>query len=77
MHYIGVRDGKKEKDKKANEILASWFTFTQYTLTLCRCIHNLKTVALIGAEKSATKIFIVEKDELSEDNAARRKGLIG
>ena len=28
------------------------FSYTQCTLTLCRCIQNLKTLALIGAEKS-------------------------
>ena len=39
MHYIGVRDGKKEKGKKkAKIILASWFSFTQYTSILCKCI---------------------------------------
>ena len=41
---------KKEKGKKkAKIILASWFSFTQYTSILCKCIQNLKTMAVLGA----------------------------
>ena len=39
----------------------SRFSFTQYTSSLCRCIQNLKNVALIGAEKSVTQKFIGKK----------------
>ena len=60
MHYIWVRDGKKEKGKKKTKLIsASWFSFTQYTSTLCRCIQNLKTLALIGAKKSVAKKIII------------------
>ena len=48
MYYIGVKDGKKEKWKK--KALITW--------PLSRCIQNLKTSALIEAEKSVTEILI-------------------
>ena len=58
MHYSGVRNGKKEKDKKkakdAKENLVSWFSFTKSSI-FCKCIQNLKTLAVLGAEKSVTK----------------------
>ena len=57
---------KKEKEKgknKSKEISVSWISFTQDTSTLCMCIQNLKTPALLGAEKSVTKIFIGEKEK--------------
>ena len=62
ISHTGVRYGKKGKDKKkSKEISALWFSFTQDTSTLCRCMQNLKTLALLGAEKSLTKNFIGEK----------------
>ena len=67
MHYTGVRDRKKENGKKkSNEILALWFSFTQDTSTHCRCIQNLKTLALLGAEKSVTKNLIGEKEKMTK-----------
>ena len=53
---------EKEKDKKkAKDILASRFSFTQNTSILCKCIQTLKTLALLGAEKYVTKTIILEK----------------
>ena len=47
---------KKEKGKKrVKRIIAFWFYFTQYTSILSKCIQNLKTLALLGAEKPVTK----------------------
>ena len=62
MHYIGLRDGKKEKNK-AKYISASWFSFIQYTSTVCRCIQNLKTLTIIGPEQSVKKNFMSEKEK--------------
>ena len=57
---------KKEKGKKkSKEISALWFSFTPYTSTLCRCIQNLKTLTLLGAEKSVTKNFIGENEKMT------------
>ena len=54
---------KSKNGKKAKLISASWFSFPQYTWPLSRCIQNLKTLALIEAEKSETEIFIGEKEK--------------
>ena len=64
MHYTRVKDGKKEK-RKSKEISALWFSFTQDTSNLCRCIQNLKTLDLLGAEKSKTKNFIGENKKMT------------
>ena len=55
---------EKQKNGKRRQILisASIF-FQQYTWPLSRCIQNLKTLALIEAEKSVTEIFIGEKEK--------------
>ena len=37
--------------------------FTQQISTLCSCIQNLKTLALIGAATSVTKNFNGEKEK--------------
>ena len=50
MHYIGVRDGKKEK-RRHNTFQYHAFSFTQYISSLYMCIQNLKTSTLTGAEK--------------------------
>ena len=68
MHYTGVRDGKKEKGKKSKEISALWFSFTQDISTVCRCIQNLKTLVLLGAEKSVTKNLLEEKENDKGDD---------
>ena len=63
MHYIGVRDGKEKKNgEKAKSILALWFSCTQYTSTLCRCMQSLKTLVLIVAEKSVANNFTGKKN---------------
>ena len=61
MHYTGVRWKKGKDKKKSKEISALWFSFTQDISTICRCIQNLKTVALLGAEKSVMKHVTGEK----------------
>ena len=47
MYCIGVRDGKRRQ---------------KLITALSRCIQNLKTLAIIGAENSVTKRFIGEKE---------------
>ena len=55
---------KMENGKRRQKLItASWFSFLQYTWQLSRCIQNLKTLALIIAENSVTKIFIGEKEK--------------
>ena len=72
MHYTGVRDKKRQKGKKkSEEISALWFSLTQDTSTVYRCIQNLKTLALLGAEKSVMKKFIGEKEK--NDNKGNDK----
>ena len=66
MYYIGVRDGKKEKENQnQSRITESWFSFPQYTWPLSRCIQNLKTLAVIRAENSVMKSFIKEKEKMT------------
>ena len=72
MYYVGVRDGKNGK-KRQELISASWFSFPQYTWPLSRCIQNLKTLALIEAEKSVTKIFIGKKNGQIMGMISRRR----
>ena len=68
MHYIGVRDGKKEKWKKMVKInLIILVFFPEYTWPLSRCIRNLKTLALIEAEKTATENLFGEKEKLTNE----------
>ena len=50
----------KRKQKLDTE---SWFSFLQYTWPFSRCIQNLKTLAVIGAENSVTKSLIGEKEK--------------
>ena len=64
MYYIGVRDGKKEKWKEKVKInLSILVSVPQYTWPLSRYIRNLKTLALIEAEKSVKEIFIGQKEK--------------
>ena len=58
MYYTGVRDGKRRKNYSE-----SWFSFSQYTWPLSRCIQNLKTLFVIQAENSVMKSFIGEKEK--------------
>ena len=62
MYYIAVRDGKQTNEKGRQKLFTeSWFSFSQYTWPLSKCIQNMKTMAVIGAENSVTKSFIGEK----------------
>ena len=54
---------RKNGKKRQKLIIESWFSFPQYTWPLSRCIQNLKRLAIIGAENSATKSFIGEKEK--------------
>ena len=66
MYYIGMRDGKKEKWKKMVKINLSILVFcpTIYLAwPLSMCIRNLKTLALIEAEKSVIENLIGEKEK--------------
>ena len=59
MYYIGESDGKR----RHKVITESWFSLPQYTWPISRCIQNLKTLAVIGAENSVTKSFIGKKEK--------------
>ena len=59
MHYTGVKDGKKVK-RSQKKFQHCGFLLTS---TICWCIQNLKTLALLGAEKSVTKDLIGEKEK--------------
>ena len=54
---------RKQVKRRQKKISALWFSLTQYTLALSRCIQNMKTLALTGAEKPVTKLFIGEKEK--------------
>ena len=60
MCYIGVTEGKIEKEAKMS---FSIFVFI-YTIHLAYLkVYTMKTLAPIGAERSATEIFIGEKEK--------------
>ena len=59
-YYIGVRDGKKEKEGRIN--LSFVFCHTIY-LALSMCIQNLKTLALTEAKKYVTENLLGEKEK--------------
>ena len=54
--------GKRKKVKGSQKKISALCFFKQDTSTLCRCVQNLKTLALLAAEKSVTKI-IGEKEK--------------
>ena len=56
---------EKSKNGKRRQklISASCFSFPQYTWPHSRYIQNLKTLALIEAEKSVTEIIFGEKEK--------------
>ena len=56
-------ENRKTGERRQKLITDSWFSFPQYTWPLSRCIQNLKTLAVIGAENSVTKSFIAEKEK--------------
>ena len=70
MCYIGVTEGKNEKEGKMS--FSIFFSFTQYTEPTWRCTLSLKTLAPIGAEKSATEIFIGEKEKWTNKEADKQ-----
>ena len=60
MYYIGLRDGKKEKEGNIN--LSSFvFCLTLYLATL-NMQHNVKTLALIEAKKFVTENLLGKKN---------------
>ena len=64
LYHIGVSKGKIENLNKEGKMRISNLIFI-YTILLAylKVYTNLKTLALIGAEKSATEIFIREKEK--------------
>ena len=53
-----------ENEKRRQKLITeSWFSFSQYTWPLSRCIQILKTIAVTGDENSVTKRFIGEKEK--------------
>ena len=54
------------------QVLAIWFSLTQYTWTLSRCIQNLKKLAYIRAERSVTEISIREKEKWTNKGTDKR-----
>ena len=55
---------KRKNGKRRQKLLTeSCFFFPQYTWPLSRCIQNLNTLSVIGAENSVTKCFIGEKEK--------------
>ena len=56
----------KEIKRKQKENLASWFSFIQYTSIFCKCIQNLKTLAVLGAEKSVMKNLYWRKRKMDK-----------
>ena len=69
MYYIGERDGKR----RHKVITESWFSLPQYTWPISRCIQNLKTLAVIGAENSVTKSFIGKKEKWTNKGNAKQE----
>ena len=64
------RKNVKNKDKINS---ASWYSFSQYTWPLSRCIQNLKTLALIGVEKSVTEILSGEKEKRTNKGNSKQE----
>ena len=61
MYYIRVKEGKIEKEGKMRiSILISLYTVH---FAFLKVYTNMKTLALIGAEKSVTEISIGEKEK--------------
>ena len=55
---------KRKNGKRRQKLITeSWFSFSQYTWPLSKCMQNLKTLAVIRAENSVTKSFIGEKEK--------------
>ena len=57
--HLSETQKKKTKKKTENE---DKIHHMQQSSTLCSCIQNLKTPALIGPERSVTKSYIREKE---------------
>ena len=66
---------RKKGKKKSKEISALWFSFTQDTSIVCRCIQNFKTLALLVAEKSVMKSFIGENEKMTNKGNDKHKAL--
>ena len=77
MYYIGVRDGKKEKWKKKAKInLSILIFFPTIHLATLKVYKNLKTLALIEAEKSVTEILLERKKNGQINRMIHRRRLI-
>ena len=64
MHYLGVRDRKREKlEKKAKINLCTLVLFSVIHLVVLIGIHNLKTLVQLEAEQSVTENFVREKEK--------------
>ena len=64
---------KRKKDKINLSILVS---IPQYTWPLSRCIQKLRTLALIGVEKSATENLIGKKEKWTNKGNDIQEGFI-
>ena len=54
---------RKNEKRRIKLIPASWFSVPQYIWPLSKCIQKLKTLALIGVEKTVTENLIGEKEK--------------
>ena len=63
MYYMGVRDGKMRKVVKINLSILVFCSIIYLAWPLSRCIRNLKTLALIEAEKFVIENLIGEKEK--------------
>ena len=75
-HKLHLSERWKNGKRRQKLISASWFSFPQYTWPLLRSIQNLKTLALIEAEKSVTEIFTGEKEKWINKGTDERRRLI-
>ena len=58
---------KKERHKEIKKRFLDFrFSVTLYTSILCKCIQNLKTMAVLGAEKSLTKNLYWRKRKMDK-----------
>ena len=66
-------DWRENGKRRQKLISAPWFSFPQHSCPLSRCIQNLKTLALIEAEKSVTEIFIGEKEKWTNNGNEKQE----
>ena len=67
MYYMGVREEKIENLNKEGKMRTGILIFIYTIHFAClKVTQNLKTLALIGAEKYVTEIFIGEKEKMNK-----------